>query len=189
MKYIFIGGIPTSGKSFLADWLAQKTNSIHVDIDDLRGEMKKNPNLEPWVNFFWNKDEKKYWETTTPEEHWNNLVKQSEAFWPIILEKIREIQKSGKSAIFEGVNILPHLAHQDLDFSGIVLLGDSEQTVLERCREKPRWGKTNELQKKEAKWFFVHEGTIYRKEANKYGYNVFNDFKKAEKEAIRLLEK
>ncbi len=83
---------------------------------------------------------------------------------------------------------MPHLAHQDLDFHGIVLLGDSEQIVLERCRKNPRWGKTDELQKKEAKWFFVHEGTIYRKEANKYGYKVFNDSEKAEIELLRLLK-
>ncbi len=189
MKYIFISGIPTSGKSYLAEKVAQKTNSIHVNIDDLRSEMKKNPNLKHWVNFFWNKDEEKYWETITPEEHWNNLVKQSEAFWPIILEKIHEIKNLKRSAIFEGVNILPHLAHQDLDFPGIVLLGDSKQTVLGRCRENPRWGKTDELQKKEAKWFFVHEGTMYKKEADKYSYKAFSDFKKAEDELLRLLEK
>ena len=172
MKCIFISGIPTAGKSYLAEKVAQKTNSIHVDIDNLRGQMKKNPNLKHWVNFFSNKDEKRYWETITPEKHWKNLVSQSEAFWPTILEKIHETQKSGKSAIFEGVNILPHLAHQDLDFSGVVLLGDSEQTVLKRCRENPRWGKTDELQKKEAEWFFVNEGSMYKKEANKYGYKV-----------------
>jgi len=189
MKYIFISGIPASGKSYLAEKVAQKTNSIHVDIDELRGLMKKSLNLEYWVNFFENKDEKKYWETITPEEHWKNLTKQSEAFWPTILEKIHKIQETGNPAIFEGVSILPHLAHQDLDFPGVVLLGDSEKIVFKRCQESPRWGKTNELQKKEAEWFFVHEGGMYKKEANKYGYKVFYDAKKAEEELVRLMRK
>ena len=139
--------------------------------------------------FFWNKDEKKYWKNISPQEHWNNLKKQSEAFWPIIFKKIREIQKVRKSAIFEGVNILPHLAHQDLDFPGIVLLGESEQVVFERCKKDPRWGRTHELQKKEAEWFFVHEGKVYQYEARKYGYKAFHDNKKAEDELIRLLQK
>ena len=187
MKYAFISGIPASGKSYLAKRVAQKNNSIHIDADKLRGKMMKNPNLELWVNFFCNKNEKKYWDTVTPEEHWNNLVKQSEFFWPTILKKIHEIQKTEQSAIFEAVNILPHLARQDLDFSGIVLLGESEQVILERCKKYPRWGKTKELQEEEAKWFFVHEGKIYEDEARKYGYKTFRNSIKAEEELIRIL--
>lgn len=127
MKNVFISGIPTSGKSYLAQKIAQKINGCCVDVDELRISMQENPKLEPWVNFFWNKDEKEYWETVSPQEHWNNLKKQSEVFWPTILKKIKDIQKTKQLAIFEGVNILPHLAHRDLDFSGIVLLGESEK--------------------------------------------------------------
>jgi len=83
---------------------------------------------------------------------------------------------------------LPHLANQDLDFPGVVLLRDSEQTVFERCAENPRWGKTNNLQKKEAEWFFMHEGKYYRKEVKKYAYKVFSDNKKAEEELVKLLK-
>ena len=187
MKYIFISGIPTSGKSYLAERVAQETNSLYIDIDDLRYEMAENPKLKNWVDFFLNKNEKEYWETVTPKEHWNNLVKQSEAFWPTILEKVQKIQKTGKNAIFEGVNILPHLAHKDLDFPGLVLLGESERIVFERCKNTPRWGKTAGLQKKEAKWFFVHEGKIYKEEAKKYGYQAFESAEEAEKELLRLM--
>ena len=188
MKYAFISGIPASGKSYLAKRVAQKTNSVHIDIDKLRVEMAKNPNLEPRVNFFSNKNENKYWETITPQEHWKNLKNQSEAFWPTILKKIHELQKTNGSVIFEGVNILPHLAYQDLNFSGIVLLGESEQAILERCKIDPRWGKTKELQEMESEWFFVHEGKIYEDEARKYGYAVFHDSIKAEEELIRMLK-
>ena len=189
MKYLFISGIPTAGKSYLAERVAQKTNSLHIDIDDLREEMSKNPNLKSWVNFFSDKNEEKYWNTITLEEHWSNLLKQSEAFWPTILEKIHKIQQTGEDAIFEGVNILPHLAHKDLDFPGIVLLGESESAVFERCKRDPRWGKTAELQKKEAEWFFVHEGKKYKEEANKYGYQVFTNAEEAEKELLKLMGK
>lgn len=187
MKYVFISGIPTAGKSYLAEKIADKTGCAHVCIDDLRSSMKDHPELEPMVNFFWNIDEAKYWENISPREHWNNLKRQSEAFWPIILDKVRETQQTGQSAVFEGVNILPHLAYQDFDFPGVVLLGESEQKVFERCRENPRWGKTDELQKREAEWFFVHEGKIYAEEARKYGYKTFHSTEKAEIELIKLL--
>lgn len=187
MKYIFISGIPASGKSYLAKKVAKATGVLHFKIDDWREEFWKNENAD-WVDFFWNKNEKEYWETITPQKHWNNLKNQSEAVWPIILEKIRTIQKTKKSAIFESVNILPHLARRDFDFPGIVLLGESIDTIFERCKKDPRWGKTEELQKIEAEWFFIHEGKIYEKEAKKYGYKTFRDSDKAEKELIKLLK-
>jgi len=188
MKYAFISGIPTAGKSYLAKKVAQETNSIHVDLDKLRGQMKKYPELEPWVNFFWYKNEKEYWDSVTPEEHWDNMKKQSEKLWPFILKRICEVQKAGKPAIFEGVNILPHLAHKDLDFPGVILLGESEQAVFDRCREDPRWGETEELQKLEAEWFYIHEGKKYEEEAKKYGFKAFHNNTEAEEELIRLLK-
>jgi len=188
MRYVFITGIPTAGKSHLAKKVAQKTNCIHVDIDDLRDPMTKNPSFEPWVNFFANQDEEKYWQTVTPEEHWNNLVKQSEAFWPTILKKIHDIQQSGQSAIFEGVNILPHLAHKDLDFSGVALIGSSQEEVFQRCKKEPRWGESIKVQYLEAEWFFMHEGKMYEQEAHKYGYKTFRNSEEAEKELLHLLQ-
>ena len=78
----------------------------------------------------------------------------------------------GKSAIFEGVNILPHLAHCDLNFKGIILLGESFEVILERNKKDPRWGQTEELQKKEAE---------------KYGFKTFSDPMLAEKELLEIL--
>lgn len=187
MKYVFITGIPTAGKSYLANKVAKQTNSIHINLDTLRMEMLKDSKIEPYVTFFLNKNENEYWQTSTPEQHWTNLVQQSEAFWPTFLNKIKAIQKTKQSAIFEAVNILPHLASQDLDFQGIVLLGESKQTVLERLNENARWGRTMELHKMEAEWFFKHEGAKYKSEAKKYGYKSFNYSKNAEIELLKLL--
>lgn len=188
-KYAFIGGIPASGKSYLAKKVAEETGIIHVDLDKLRcSEMIKNSELKPWVEFFINKDEKSYWENTSCEEDWENLKNQSEAFWPVILEKIKEVQDSGKSAIFEAVNVLPHLAYKDLDFKGVFLLGESLETIFERNKKDPRWGKTEELQKIEAERFFNCEGKIYKQEAEKYGFKTFNNAQEAEEEIKNLLK-
>ena len=139
------------------------------------------------MDFFWNQDEKEYWRTTNCEQQWENLRNQSEAFWPTLLKKIKDVQKSGKSAIFEGVNILPHLAREDLGFQGIVLLGESFEKILERNKEKPRWGNTEELQIQEAEVFWNCERPRYKQEAEKYRFKIFADPILAEEELIRLL--
>ncbi len=167
-NYVFISGIPASGKSYLADRVAKIAGVQHIKIDDWREEIRKSPELEKWVDFFWNQDEKEYWKITSCDQQWENLRKQSEAFWSIFLQKIKEIQGSGKGAIFEGVNILPHLAHRDLDFSGIFLLGESFETILERNKRDPRWGETGELQTLEAEAFWNCERPKYKQEAEKY---------------------
>ena len=189
MHYVFISGIPASGKSFLAKKIAVKTTAFHLDIDTLREELTKDPKLAPWVNFYWDLDEKKYLTETPCEELWLNLVKQSEAFWPVIVKKIQEIRNTYQSAIFETVNILPHLAARDLDFPGIFLLGESLEQIIERNKMNPRWGKTEELQRLEAEVYFNCERVTYKREAEKYGFKTFANSEEAESELIRLLEK
>lgn len=189
MKFVFISGIPASGKSFLANKIAEITGAEHVNTDDWREEMKNNPELKKWVDFFWDKDEDEYWSTTSCDQQWDNLKNQSEAFWPFFLKKIKEIQETKRNAIFEGVNILPHLAHKNLDFSGVVLLGESFEIILERNKKDPRWGKTEELQTKEAEAFWTCERPKYKSEGEKYGYKVFSDASLAETELLKILNK
>lgn len=185
--YVFIGGIPASGKSYLAKKVAKETGAFHLDLDTLRKEMAKNPKLEYWVNFFWNKEEEKYLSETSFEEHWQNLVKQSEAFWPTILDKVKEVMSIHKSAIFEGVNILPHLAKKDFNFLGIFLLGEYFEQIFTRNKQNPRWGKTEQLQRLEAELFFNCERLKYKDEAEKSGYKTFVKIEDAEKEILRTL--
>ncbi len=189
--HIFIGGIPASGKSYLAKKVAEKTEAFHLDLDTLRKEMANDPKLKYWVNFFFNQDEEEYLSQKEAlyENHWNNIVKQSEAFWPTILNKANEVKKDHESVIFEGVNILPHLAVRDFDFPGIFLLGESQNEIFERNKKNPRWGQTEELQRKEAELFFNCDRPRIKKEAQKHGYKTFDNFIEAEQEVFNLLKK
>lgn len=188
MNNVFIGGIPASGKSYMAKKVAQQFGLLYAGIDDLRSIMGKDPKLEPWVNFYWNLDEEKYYRETNTQTQWKNLVSQSEAFWPIIKKKIEEVIAKGKPAIFEGVNILPHLIAQDFNFPGVYLLGESEEEIFKRIKKEPRWGETEELQKAEAKTFFNFERPKYKEEAEKYGFKTFENTEEAEKELLRLIK-
>lgn len=175
MKAIFITGIPTSGKSYVADKLAKEFNVIHVELDDYREELCKVPKYKKWVNFYLDQDEETYYKNTSPDEQWSNLVKQSENIWQGILEKINSYRGDNRYVIFECVNILPHLARKDLDFEGIVLLGTSYEEVLKRNKVDPRWGSTEKLQEMEAKSFWNVERPRYKDEAIKYGYRTFEN--------------
>ena len=186
MKYAFISGTPASGKSYLAAKVAKAVGALHVEIDDLREEMRSDMELRRWVDFFLNQNEVEYWKNTSCDQQWENLKKQSEAFWPKVLERIRKVQGSETQAIFEGVNILPHLAAKDLQFPGIILVGGSLEDIFERNKKEPRWGKTEELQRKEAEAFYNCERPKYTVEAEKHGYQVFSDIKEAEKKMLEI---
>lgn len=188
MKYVFISGIPASRKTYIAKKISKSIGCLHVNLDDLRRDMVSDPKLEPWINFFRRKNELEYWKSVTPEEHWANLRKQAEVFWPRYLEKINEIKNTAKLGIFESVSILPHLANQDLDFSGIYLLGESIETIFEGLKENPRWGENEKLQLTEAEWFYLHEGKMYKSEAKKYGFKSFRNPEKAEAYLLHLMQ-
>lgn len=186
-KRIFITGIPTSGKSYLAEKLAETLGGIAVLFDDFREDLRETEQYEKWVNFYLDQDEKEYITNTSPEKQWENLVAQSEGLWPAFLQEIEKYKDEEKPVIFECVNLLPYLAKKDLDFPGIVLIGKSYEETLVRNIQSPRWGETLELQKLEAKMFFENERPHYKAEAEKYGYPVFESADEAFEKALILL--
>ncbi|MDP3947584.1 MAG: hypothetical protein Q8Q41_02750 [bacterium] len=188
-KRLFITGIPTAGKSYLAKKLAQTVNGVAVLLDDFQESLASSNEYGKWVNFYLDQDEKQYLTTTSPDQMWKNLIVQSEALWPAFLKKMAEYETESRPVIFECVNILPHLAHRDLKFPGIILIGSSQKETLERNKQEPRWGKTPDLQEFEAKMFFEVERPHYKSEAEKYGYPVFEDSDRAFEQALLLIEK
>jgi 2-phosphoglycerate kinase len=186
-KRIFISGIPTSGKSYLAKKLAENVSGVAVFLDDFREGLAKNEEYRKLTNFYLDKDEYEYLTTTSPNEKWRNLVKQSEGLWPGFLKEINKYIYEERPVIFECVNILPHLAKKDLNFPGIILLGKSlEETVLRNMAD-PRWGSTTALQELEAKTFFEVKRPRYKEEAIKYGYPIFESADYAFETALELL--
>lgn len=181
-KYIFISGIPTSGKSFLAKKISNELGILHFDTDKWRGEVRSNSDLVKWVDFYFDKDEEEYFKNTDCNRRWDDLKNQSEVFWPIFKMKIDEIIESNFSAIFEGVTLLPHLIHEDFKFPAYYLLGESFEQTLDRNIKSSRWGKTLDLQKIEAENFFYCEGENYKREAEAHGYKIFRNIYEAEKD-------
>ena len=189
-KRLFITGIPTSGKSYLAAMLVEEMGGIVVKLDDFRDALEFDGRYKQWVNFYFNQDEEAYLTTTSPEQMWENLKLQSEALWPAFLEHIDSYAEEPALVIFESVNILPHLAHRDLGFPGVCLIGASYKETLERNQKDPRWSDDNaRLQEMEANMFFNVERPRYKEEAEKYGYAVFEDFETALQATRKILAK
>lgn len=63
----------------------------------------------------------------------------------------------------------------------------SYEEILERNIKSPRWGNTHELQALEAKTFFEIERPHYKAEAEKYGYEVFENYDDAFNKALTLI--
>lgn len=186
-KRLFITGIPTAGKSYLAKKLAEEVGGVCVSVDDMREELVKDERYKKWVNYYLDQDEHTYYTTTTYDEQWKNLVAQSEGFWPGILIRIDQYADEDRPVIFEGVNILPHLAHRDLQIPGITIIGRSLEETFERNKKEPRWGATEELQKFEADAFYNGERLHYKDDAEKFGYPVFETPDDAWTSAIQIL--
>ena len=202
---IFITGIPTAGKSYLAKKIVKETGGFCLETDNLREELAKNHRYRKWAKFFEETDKLDYFDND-PEEQWRILDEQHEKLWPGVLEKIREYEngkiplKSEIAAhlrkpmskkrpiVFEGIGISPRFAQRDLDFPGVVLVGKSFEDVLENNRRKPRWGETEELIKKAAEAFWFTHRPHYITEAESCGYRVFEDADEAYREIVKMLK-
>jgi dephospho-CoA kinase len=203
---IFITGIPTAGKSYLARKLLNATGGYCLETDNLYEELGRDPRFEEWARFFEDNDEHAYYTENDPKRQWAILSEMHEKLWPGVLERIRayeagDIPTKSKLAgflrkpfsqkrllVFEGINILPHLARKDLDFPGVVLVGKSYEEVLTRNRERPRWGKTEEMIQMGANAFWSVERPRYIAEAQSCGYKIFEDADEAYEEALKMLE-
>jgi|GEM_PF-629739 hypothetical protein len=203
---LFITGIPTAGKSYLARKLINATGGYCLETDNLYEELGHDPRYAKWAKFFEENNEYAYYTQNDPEKQWSILAEMHEKLWPGVLERIRSYEAGDipfksriagflrrpfspkRLLIFEGINILPHLAKKDLDFPGVVLVGKSLEEVLERNRQRPRWGKTEEMIKMGAEAFWSIERPHYIEEARNCGYEVFEDADEAYEKIMKTID-
>ncbi len=187
-KRLFITGIPTAGKSYLAKLLAEQTNAITVLFDKVLDGYMTDPKYEKWINFYWNQDERAYLTQTSPDEQRRNLILQAECFWPLFAKCIRSYQDEMRPVIFDSVSLLPSIVRREFDFPGIILAGSSVEETLIRNQKNPRWSKVSELQELEARTFFDIERPLYLEEAQRFNLPVFEKADDAISYCVDLLK-
>mgnify|MGYP001570963722 FL=1 len=175
--YTFIGGTQVAGKSYSSKKFVENSglNITLIKTDALRLEMINDPKLRKWINVFWDRDEHEFWQNTNYEDYVQLLVGQSEAFFPIIMKTVNKIMAERKHAIFEGVNLLPHLVNKHISFPALFLVCDDRELIFSRLKEHPRWGGTEQFQRTEAEYIVKYDTRFIREEAIKFGYKVFNN--------------
>ncbi len=177
MAHLFIGGNPVSGKTTLAREIANDTGGTLLNLDRFRSEMREEESLRYWTDFFLNQAEWAYWQDHTFEQHWDNMKRRAEAYWPFLRQKIQKAIDESPSVIVEAGTLMPaQLA--TLGFSGVYLICTDQETIYQRLRKTPCWGTCSSLQRMEAA-MYAQEGEMLRSEAAEYGFPVFEDSKEA----------
>lgn len=183
--HLFIGGPPTSGKSYLAEKISQEMGTLHICTDKLRKKITFNDeSFFVWKEFFISKPSE-YWDLVTGEEYVKDCRLQTEAFWPKLVEEIKQLQLEHVAVIFEGVDMLPDLVRRDLDLEGIYLVCKSEGESY--LRNKERWGESDKLLQRESVLYATDEAMEIRRLAGEFGYKVFSNSQEAEAELLSLL--
>jgi 2-phosphoglycerate kinase len=130
-QIILIGGMPTAGKSTLAENLSKHLNLPWISSDQIgqvmRGVASKEqyPTLFTWENY----DGFQYLNKYTADEIANNEFAKGEAVWPGVRKLIKEDYTWNDGFIIEGDDILPHLVAQDFSSSSnvkAVFIGDHD---------------------------------------------------------------
>lgn len=177
MAHLFIGGNPVSGKTTLAREIITHTGGTLLNLDRFRSEMREEESLRYWTDFFLNQAEWAYWQDHTFAQHWDNMKRRAEAYWPFLRPKIQESIDESPSVIVEAGTLMP-IQLAELNFSGVYLIGTDQETIYRRLRDAPRWGTCSSLQRMEAA-MYAQEGEMLRSEAEKYGFPVFEDAQEA----------
>ena len=184
---LYITGIPTAGKSYLAKKLAEEAGAVVVFFDKVLDKYLSDPRYEPWINFYWNQDERTCLTQTSPDDQRKFLMQQAECFWPLFSEHIRSHELETKPVVFDSVSLFPSLVRREFDFPGVVLIGTSVEETLERNQKDPRWSKLADLQKLEAEAFFNVERPLYIAEAQKYDLPTFKKADDAVEYCLNIL--
>lgn len=162
-QIILIGGMPTAGKSIIAENLSKHLNLPWISTDQIGMIMRevaakeKYPKLFTWEDYAGVQFLNKY----TADEIADREFVKAEAVWPGVRKLIKEDDSWNNGFIIEGDDILPQLLTQDFPDSNnikAVFIGDHNTDRIHNVvsTRNALWYKTtaytNSMQEKEVEW-------------------------------------
>lgn len=200
-----IGGAPRCGKTTLSKKLAQKLGLRWFASDSLRPialaytPKEEHPKKFPFVGMYDDigHDNDVFFGKNSAEEILNADIVESIAIWPGLKEFIKHESIVGEGIVIEGSHLLPELVNElrgekffnDLRIA--YLIKEDEQKILDGFSKNNsgfdwlvRNTKDEETLPRAARMVSVY-GEFFKKEAEKYGFEVFN----TETEFEEMLEK
>jgi 2-phosphoglycerate kinase len=170
-QIILIGGMPTAGKSTLAENLSIHLNLPWISTDQVGQIMRGVANREQYPALFTWEDysRAKSLDELTADEIADNEFANGEANWLGVRKLIKEDYSWNDGFIIEGTHILPHLVAQDFaDSSNVnaIFIGDHDAERIRNVvliRDVP-WDK-----EKEVEWVLKFSEKL-KTEVEKHGF-------------------
>jgi 2-phosphoglycerate kinase len=196
-QIILVGGMPTAGKSTLAENLSKQLNLPWISTDQIGTIMRavaskeKYPKLFTWEDY----DGVQFLNELTADEIADNEFANGEAIWLGVRKLIEEDDAWSNGFIIEGATILPRLIVRDFsDSSNVkaVFIGDHD---IERVRNvvstrNALWfntpAYTKPLQEKDVEWALNFSQKL-KSEVVKYGF-AWVEVEKNEQDLAKVLE-
>ncbi|EKE24968.1 MAG: hypothetical protein ACD_5C00342G0006 [uncultured bacterium] len=188
-----IGGAPRCGKSILAKKLAKKLDVQFFQCDYLRpiiiAYTPKNEMDQkfPLVKMYDENgcDNNKLFKNFSPEELLQADIIEARTLWLGIKEFIKQKAVLGRDVIVEGVQLLPELVDEIKkekyvkDLKAVYLIKENEQKILEGFKKNTQndWliqDSNSEETLLLAARMVCNDSEYFKKEAAKYGFEVFN---------------
>lgn len=178
-KIIFIGGMPTAGKSTIAEAVSKELNLPWISTDQirdtLRGVVKRSelPKLFNPEGF----DGEKFLTHFSATEIAQMEFSQSEAVWPGIKAFIDSDYTWVNGLIIEGVNILPKLVHKDFadmkNVKAIFVNDNNKDRIHATIHRRGLWDAADKypdyVKEKEIEWV-LEFSKILKQQAYKFNY-------------------
>jgi 2-phosphoglycerate kinase len=165
---ILVGGMPTAGKSTIAQGLSDHLALPWISTDHVRIIMREVVDRAKFPKLFNPKD---YLVKMSPQEIVELKVQQAEIIWTAIKRLINDDYTWRQGFIVEGVNILPRLVHKDFEddkrVKAVFLADTDEEHIRKILFTRGIYSQTeaypDELKEKELEWVL------------KFGEMIFND--------------
>lgn len=161
-KIILLGGAPTTGKSTIAQALANNFNLPWISTDQIRNTMRITASRDTYPNLFNPEgyDAERFLTEFSAEQIVDMEFRQSEAAWMGIKAFIENDYTWNDGFVIEGVNILPHLVAKDFeghdDIKAIFVVDHDSEKMRKVIYERGLWDDANKypdsLKEKEVEW-------------------------------------
>jgi 2-phosphoglycerate kinase len=185
-KIFLIGGVPTTGKSTVAELVAKRVNLPWISTDQIRDVMRAVANRKDHPNLFTSEgyNAERFLNEFSAEKIVDIEFEQGGAVWLGIKKFIEDDFTWSKGFVMEGVSLIPELI-AELNIAGeiraVFLVDDDADRIREVIFNRGLFDDAENypdyVKEKEIAWVKLFSNKI-KKEAQKYNYPVIEVEKK-----------
>lgn len=171
---LLVGGSSGTGKTYLAQQLAERYGISHMEADDLRVALRTVTNRERHPELFTFVDHQNFLEEFTQDEYLEKTLETNSIVWTAVDAIINKHVGFNERTVIDGDSILPSLlAKRDQQGIQAIFLYDDLEQIRERQIKRNRNKKrTPEKMETNAQFSYAYSETL-RKQAEENGFETF----------------